>query len=494
MMEQLAAATLLASFTGPEVPDWQRRRIDDGLGGVCLYGSNRLSTAEDTARVASELHAVRSSLLVALDEEGGAVTRLEAATGSSVPGNAALGAVDDPVLTRQVALALGELLAQVGIDLDLAPCADVNVDAANPVIGVRSFSADPVVTSRHVAAFVQGLQKAGVAACAKHFPGHGATTVDSHLALPEVDAPLDVLAGRELAPFRAAATAGTAAIMTAHLRAPALDPDHPATVSHRMLTGLLRGEMGFAGAIVTDALDMAGIGGRGSIPANVVGALTAGADLCCLGPDATDDLMGACIDAVVGAVRSDALAEERLADAAGRVAAIRKLGRDWPHRGQSRPSLGQQAAHRALRIEGRQPVTFAGAHVIELRRAPTMAEGAVPWGLAGQLAQLDPTSSSEWLDDPEALPAALARAQAKQVVVVVRDPQCDHHRAALASALVEARPDAVVVDMGWPADGATLPPSGTRIVTYGPSRASAEAVAQLLTDPRPLRTRGWTRG
>jgi beta-N-acetylhexosaminidase len=443
-LEGMAAATLLASFSGPTVPKWVLRRVDEGLGGVCLFGSNRLESADHTGGVATALHAARPSLLMALDEEGGAVTRLEAATGSSLPGNAALGAVDDVGLTRQVAVALGELLSEVGVDLDLAPCADVNVDAANPVIGVRSFGADPLLVSRHVAAFVEGLQSAGIAACAKHFPGHGATTVDSHLALPRVGVDADVLGWRELAPFQAAIDVGVAAVMTAHLQVPALDPEHPATVSHRILTGLLRNQLAFPGAIVTDALDMAGIGGLLLIPANVVHCLAAGA--------------------------------------AGRVANLRPRA-GWRHRVQDRVALGGTAARRALRIRGSLVAPLLGAHVVELRRAVMIAAGRVPWGLAGPLGELDPTSSADRLDDRADVGAVLARAEGRPLVVVVRDPQCDADTAELLAALVGVRSDAVVVDMGWPADPPLVPSLGARITTFGPSRASGEAVARLLVTP-----------
>ncbi|MGH9113208.1 MAG: glycoside hydrolase family 3 protein, partial [Acidimicrobiales bacterium] len=314
-LRRAAAATLLSSFAGDRVPGWLARRVGEGLGGVCLYGSNRDA---DQPAVSAMLHGLRPDVIVSLDEEGGDVTRLEAATGSSVPGNAALGAVDDVELTRRVAVALGRALAAAGVDLDLAPCADVNTDPANPVIGVRSFGADVDLVARHTAASVAGLQAAGVAACVKHFPGHGAVAVDSHLDLPTVTAPLDVLRRRELVPFRAAIDAGCAAVMTAHLLVPALD-DLPATVSRRILTDLLRGELGFTGCVVTDALDMAGIGGPAAIPTNVVRAIAAGADLCCLGPDNTDELVGACVDALVAAVGTGELPESRLRDAAATV-------------------------------------------------------------------------------------------------------------------------------------------------------------------------------
>jgi beta-N-acetylhexosaminidase len=513
-LARLAATTLLASFAGPDVPGWLRRRVDEGLGGVCLFGTNLRSEiahstgssadagaaatppaagpadagARAAARVSAALHGVRPLVLVALDEEGGDVTRLEAQVGSSVPGNAALGAVDDPALTRRLAHGLGRGLAEVGVDLDLAPCADANTDPANPVIGVRSFGADPALVARHVAAFVEGLQSAGVGACAKHFPGHGATTVDSHLDLPVVDAPADELRSRELVPFRAAIAAGTASVMLGHLRMPAFD-DQPATVSHRIATGLLRDELGFRGAVVTDALDMEGIGGSAAIPANVVRAVAAGADLCCLGSNATDELIGACVDALVEAVRSGALDEARLVDAAGRVAALARRPRTGDPAGEVDAAtgdgrvlveLGAEAARRAIRVDGRLVPLDRPAHVVELRSVPNIAAGVVPWGVAEPLSRLVAGTTGEQLDpattaDPA---AALARAHARPLVVVVRDGR-RHQTAQLVAALVDARPDAIVVDMGWPST-VGVGRAGVTISTYGASRVSGEAVARLL--------------
>jgi beta-N-acetylhexosaminidase len=479
-----AAATLLASFPGARVPAWLLDRVDGGLGGVCLYGSNQRA---DLAAVASMIHGARPGVLVALDEEGGDVTRLEAATGSSVPGNAALGAVDDLDLTRAVAAALGGVLRAAGVDLDLAPCADANTDPANPVIGVRSFGADPEVVARHTVAFVAGLQGAGVAACVKHFPGHGAVDVDSHLDLPTVAAPLELLHARELVPFRAAVGAGTAAVMTGHLRVPALDRE-PATVSRRMLTGLLRDELGFTGAVVTDALDMAGIGGPAAIPANVVRAVAAGADLCCLGPDNTAELVDACTSALVGAVASGALPEARLHDAAARVTHLRFLPRDrWPEppiprQVSSLAAIGAEAARRAVHVEGELPPALSGAHVVELDRPANIAAGPVPWGLAAPLAAADPTTTAERLPesaDPDAVAGALAAAAHRPLVIVVRDAERRPAQTALLDSLLAARPDAIVVDMGWPAAGRP-PGSGPRVVTFGASHASGEAAAAIL--------------
>ncbi|MGH9247468.1 MAG: glycoside hydrolase family 3 protein [Acidimicrobiales bacterium] len=474
-LRRLARATLMPSFPGLMVPDWLRRLVEHGLGGVCLFAGNLASGA---APIASALHGARPDVLVALDEEGGDVTRLEATTGSSIPGNAALGAVDDVGLTERIAAALGAELRAAGIDLDLAPVADVNSDPENPVIGVRSFGSEPEAVGRHVAAFITGLHGAGVAACAKHFPGHGATTVDSHLALPVVDVPIDVLVGRELVPFRAAVDAGVAAVMTAHLVVPVLD-DRPATISRRVLNDVLRGELQYAGAVVTDALDMAGIGGVEAMPLTVVRALAAGADLCCLGSRAGAEVTEACVGSVVRAVTAGELDEDRLADAAARVALIRRRPPDAtaPVPG-ALAVLGEAAARRALRVEGERLHPVLGAHVVELAAPPGIAVGDVPWGMAAELAPLDPASTAQHLSNGDDVDPALDRAFGRALVIVTRDPHRHPSQARHLAKLVAARPDAVVVDLGWPS--ARTAPGPTRIVTYGASRASRRAASELL--------------
>ncbi|CAM5598270.1 Beta-hexosaminidase [Streptomyces fumanus] len=255
-----ALTVLQPGFTGTTAPDWLLRRLGEGLAAVALFGRN-VASAEQVAALTAKLRAERDDVLVAIDEEGGDVTRLEVRTGSSFPGNHALGAVDDVELTRGVAAELGRRLAACGVNLDWAPSADVNANPDNPVIGVRSFGADPALVARHTAAYVTGLQSAGVAACTKHFPGHGDTAVDSHHAVPRIDADATVLAERDLVPFRAAIEAGTRAVMSAHILAPALDPDHPGTLSRRILIELLRGELGYDGLIVTDGIEMRAIAG-----------------------------------------------------------------------------------------------------------------------------------------------------------------------------------------------------------------------------------------
>src|SRR5206468_5037354 len=191
---------------------------------------------------------------------------------SSYPGNYALGVVDDVDLTERVAAAIGSDLAAVGIGLNLAPVAAGNTNPDNPITGIRAFGADPALVSRHVAAFVRGLQGAGVGACAKHFPGHGDTHQDSHLELPEVE-----WDERALEPFRAAVEAGVRAIMTAHIVVRGVD-EVPATLSRRLLVEVLHGDLGFHGAVLTDALEMRALSATVGVEEAAVRSLGAGAD------------------------------------------------------------------------------------------------------------------------------------------------------------------------------------------------------------------------
>ncbi|CAM5226758.1 glycoside hydrolase family 3 protein [Streptomyces tanashiensis] len=241
----------------------------------------------------------------------------------SFPGNYALGSVDDVELTRAVARELGRRLVQCGVDLNWAPSADVNSNART-----RSSASVPSdrtldLVARHTVAYVDGLQGVGVAACTKHFPGHGDTNVDSHDALPRIDVDLATLHARELVPFRAAVAAGTEAVMSAHILLSALDPHRPATLSPQILTGLLRQELGFEGLIVTDGMEMQAVAATYGIERGSVLAIAAGADAICVGGGLCDeDTVLRLRDALVTAVRTGELPEERLADAAARVRAL----------------------------------------------------------------------------------------------------------------------------------------------------------------------------
>ncbi|MER6944807.1 glycoside hydrolase family 3 protein [Nonomuraea sp. NPDC000554] len=471
-LRRLAAGTLLVAFQGTEAPAWVLRELEQGLGGVTLFGFN----VADPDRLRSLTSSLRSAgePVVSLDEEGGDVTRLAYHVGSPYPGNAALGAVDDVELTRRVYRAIGSELAACGVNLDMAPDADVNTEADNPVIGTRSFGDEPDLVARHTVAAVTGLQSVNVAACVKHFPGHGATRVDSHLAIPVVDVSLDVLRSRELAPFRAAIAAGARSIMTAHVSVPALTGDTPATLSGAALTGLLRGELGYEGVVVSDALDMHAISRGVGLAGGAVLSLAAGTDLICLGPQPTYDDVRNIIAEIVTAVQDGRLPLSRLEEAASRLEALRAWFGAPGGTAAEQNGVGLHAARRAVRLTG-APAPLVEPVVIEVDTPPTIAVGDVPWGVG------------PWLPDAEILrvepadadvPGLLAKARDRSLVVVVKDAHRHEAGRALVAALVAARPDTTVIEMGLPV---WRPGSAAYIATYGAARANAQAAVELLT-------------
>jgi beta-N-acetylhexosaminidase len=464
----------MPGFTGTAAPDWVLRRTAGGLGGVCLYARN-VETPEQLAALTASLHAERPELLIAIDEEGGDVTRLEARTGSSYPGNLALGAVDDIGLTRSVARAMGADLAAAGIDLDLAPVADVNSNPINPVIGVRAFGAQAAPVARQTAAWVAGLQEAGVAACVKHFPGHGATSLDSHLDLPVVDE--DPHAGA-LEPFQAAITAGVRAVMSAHIVVPSID-DVPATISAKIMTGLLRGELGFGGLAVSDGLEMRAIAGGVGIVEGAVRALAAGCDLLCIGGGlAGEDIADELRDAIVAAVKAGRVSEARLAEAAARVDQLAVWRRQQSAAPARNPGIGLIAARRAVQVDG--SVRIDGSPVVvQLRSTPSQAAGVVPWGLADPLTRLGARVTAVELDGPPAnLEGILADAAARSLVLVVKNLHRHQWMAALTEAVFAQRPDAILVEMGLPACRPAA--AAAYLATHGASRVCGIAAAEVL--------------
>ena len=478
-----ALTVLQPGFTGTTAPDWLLRRLGEGLASVGLFGRN-IASPEQLAALTAQLRAERDDVLVAIDEEGGDVTRLEVRTGSSFPGNNALGAVDDVELTRQVAAELGRRLAVCGVNLNWAPSADINSNPGNPVIGVRSFGADTDLVARHTAAYVTGLQSAGVAACTKHFPGHGDTAVDSHHSLPRIDVPAETLSSRELAPFRAAIAAGTRAIMTAHILIPALEGDHPATLSRRVLTDLLRGELGYDGLIVTDGMEMQAIAATYGIERGSVLAIASGADAICVGGGLADDeTVRRLRDALVSAVRAGELPEERLADAAQRVRALARWTAAAGACDTETPAdeeVGLRAARRAVRTTAAQPFTplTEPPYVAALTPVANIAVGdETPWGVAAELSRLLPGTETGTFTDEHAGLAALAAAGPRRIVAVVRDEHRHPWMARALDTVLRTRPDTIVVEMGLPQS----PPRGAlHIATHGAARVCGRAAAEII--------------
>jgi beta-N-acetylhexosaminidase len=470
-LRRLALRTLIASFPGPTAPDWATDLVADGLAGHVLFGYNVVDRPQ-LAALTAQLRAARTDVVIGVDEEGGDVTRLAHAGGSPYPGNAALGRVDDTDVTRRVYQAIGAELAGLGITVDIAPTVDVNTADDNPIIGTRSFGADPIRVAAHSAAAVAGLQHAGVAACAKHFPGHGATVADSHLELPTVDAPLDLLRVRELPPFVASFAAGAKAIMTAHIRVPALTGNAPATFSQEALVNLLRGELGFTGVVITDALEMRGSTDyAGSIPAAAVLALAAGCDLLCIGASVDAALVEACAAEIVAALGDGRLELHRVEQAVERVA-----GLHVPSSGAAvvEPGIGYPAARDAIGVEG-SLAGLADPLVVQLESESSIAVGRVPWGLGPHLNGTEQLRVPPADVDPLDL---IAKAGERPIVFVGRNL----HRLPGAPELIEsvaAKHPVVVVEMGWPS---SWRPAGVRafVTTYGASLANGRAAAERL--------------
>jgi beta-N-acetylhexosaminidase len=493
-LRRQAAATLLPGFVGTTLPGWLGERLRNGLGGVCIFGPNIVSRAQLGALTAS-IYEANPNAIVAIDEEGGDVTRLYYDSGSPYPGNAVLGRIDDLSYTEFVGRLVGWELRLAGCNLNFAPDVDINSNADNPVIGVRSFGATPEVVAAHSAAWTRGLQSAGVAVSAKHFPGHGDTTQDSHLALPVVDLTLDELRKRELKPFASVIAAGARTIMTSHILLPQLDPDRPATLSAPILQGLLREELGFEGVIVSDALDMKGASGEVGIPAAAVLALAAGCDLLCIGTENTDEQLAEIEAQILDAISSGRLDEARVSEASGRVlelAAQLTLDRaeiaipdfvtadDEPRFEVARAMAAFDISDTAREWMRRPSAPYS---IIRIDTVANIAVGVAPWG---PFAEVDADPGSPAAKDFSANPIVVfTEGDDPDLVLAARSPVLvigkDNHRHAFAREAIDRlraeRDSVLVVDMGWPSDDRRY----ADIATFGASRLIGRALLHSLS-------------
>lgn len=499
------AATLLPGFVGTTLPEWLAERLRGGLGGVCLFGQN-IADAAQLRALTEAIYAANPDAIVAIDEEGGDVTRLYYESGSPYPGNAVLGRLGDPAYTESVARRVGVELRRAGVNLDFAPDIDINSNPDNPVIGVRSFGTSPEVVAEHGAAWTRGLQSAGVAVAAKHFPGHGDTAADSHLELPVVDLSAEQLRERELVPFRAVVAAGARAVMTSHILLPQLDAALPATLSPAIVQGMLRGDLGFDGVVVSDALDMHGASGTRGIPEAAVLALAAGCDLLCIGTENTDAELAAIEDAIAAAVARGRLAPSRVAEASGRVLALARSlapaastptiesAKTARSDGVSRAipadsMIGEEdaaAVARAFDVSAYAAEWLAANtgrySVVRIDTVANIAVGTAPWGPFAEV-EADPASppARRFAANPAVLftqddhPDLVLAAQSPVLVIGK-----DNHRHAFARAAIDRlraeRERVLVVDMGWPSDDRAY----ADIATFGASRLVGRALLDLL--------------
>src|SRR5436190_2545734 len=351
-LEQAVGQMMLVAFKGYEVPmeftDLLRRRH---IGGVTLFRSinvrdprqvRNLTTAIQVAAAA----AGQPPLLIGIDQEGGQLLALAGAT--PFPGNMALGATRSPELARRVGVAIGRELAAVGVNVNYAPVCDVNMNPQNPVVGTRSFGADPALVGQLAAAMVEGLQEVGVAATPKHFPGHGDSATDSHYSMPVLPFDEERLWRIEIPPFAAAVHAGAKAVMTAHVALPALTNglEVPATLSRPILQGLLRNELGFEGVIVSDAMDMHAIMQGPGLVVDALAAAAAGVDLLML----TDigAIFQGVYDALLQATQRGLLPIEEIEASAQRVVDLKRWASEFEQPGLE---VVQCEEHRSLAYE-----------------------------------------------------------------------------------------------------------------------------------------------
>lgn len=490
----MRVAHCLVSFRGHEAPAWVLSAIRDGrVPGVCLFAFNFASIPQFQALTRSLHEAARSggqpTPFVGIDQEGGQLMAVEGGA-TELPGNMALGATRSPELALAAGRILGTELAALGVNMNFAPVLDLASRPENPVVGLRSFGDEPELVATLGAAMVAGMQEAGLMACAKHFPGHGNTEVDSHHASASVDRGLEELLDLELRPFEAAFEAGLASVMTAHVRYPRLE-DVPATFSSVVMGELLRDRFGFQGLIVTDALDMHALEGVAG-PDRARRALEAGADLAILGHlPRQQEIVAELADLwLPGSL-------ERLVAMRSRLPSVQSRpvdpGSDW----------GSHAA--GAREMARAAVTVvAGASEVPLELGaedrvcvvtvaagnltPAETVGKDPVELAVQVRRRHPNVSSVSFAHgvvEERRGAAIGAVTdacdgAAVVVLATVDASADGAQRDLFSALMENGHRPIVVALRNPMDAVVLEGSRAALCTYGRRAEQTEAAVAVL--------------
>lgn len=464
-IDRLARGVIIAGIEGPA--------LDPALppfGGYVLFARN--GTSPEAVRPLTD--AIRALAeeppLVAIDQEGGAVARLCDGI-EPIPSMMAVGAAGLLDLAQRAGEQTAFDLRRAGCTVDLAPVLDLAIDPRNTVIGTRSFGSDPQKVAALAEAFARGLQRGGIIPCFKHFPGHGATAVDSHTDLPAIDADESVLRSRDLIPF-AAVAAIAPAFMTAHVVAKAFDAKNPATLSHRIATDLLRHELGFRGALFTDSLEMNAVSDRGTAQ-NAVAALAAGADVLLFSHHLADARAAA--EAIESAVTSQRLPLERLEEAHARAQALRNMAAaplpidDFP----PHPGVGREIGRTAITLLRGVP------------RADPLADIAISFGEERLLEHEAPALEEICLaiDAPsEALDVALETLERseRRPILLARRAHLHPLQARAIDRIVELYPDAVVVSLLEPFDLPLFQNARHLLAAYGDDEASIGGLADVL--------------
>jgi len=512
-LEETVGQTLMLAFEGTEPPPRVLKTIGTRhVGGFTLFRALNVESPEQVRGLTGALQdaAVRSGqppLLIGADQEGGQLMAIAGTT--PFPGNMALGASGSADLARRTGAALGRELAAVGVNVDYAPVCDVNVNPRNPNAGTRSFGEDPAAVVRLCAAMVEGLQSAGVAATAKHFPGHGDATSDPHYGMPIVPHDYERLARTAFPPFEAAVEAGVRMIMTTHVAFPGLNDGLalPSTLSTSALRGVLRHRMGFEGVIISDAMDMAAIEQGSGLIVDSLAAVAAGVDLLLLldNPEAEE----AIASALTQATERRLLSLQRAQASAERVLALKR----WVS-GTEQPPLevvGCPAHGRLASETAERSVTLVrdDAGLLPLRlsaedRVAVIVPGSVDLTPADTSSYVScdlakvmrgyPPSVEEFLipHAPSDADIAALRRQAAaydMIIVGTTNALVEPGQAALVDALMGTGVPMVAVGLRLPYDLAAYPDAPTYVCTYGILTPSMEALAGALWADGPFQGR-----
>jgi beta-N-acetylhexosaminidase len=486
--EDLIGRLLLLGFIGQEAPLDRLARFKPA--GFVFYASNIASTEAVRGLTKSLQEATDYPLLFATNLEGGVVNGYQTPEATAWPSFMAIAASGQPELASQVAQAAAEELGYAGFNVSFGPVLDVNLTIANPIIGIRSFGSDARVVSGFARAYLQGLEQAGIMAVAKHFPGHGATTQDSHFDLPLVLADRARLEQVELLPYQTMIAAGVPAIMTAHVVYPALDATAPATLSKPILSDLLRGELGFEGLVITDSMGMKAITDRYGAGEAAVLSILAGADLLLLHTDF--ETQEAVYQALQAALASGRLSEARLREATARSSRLAERYR--PHWNDPEPDY---AAHRKLAID----IAAKGATLLWNDGVLPLAQDSKVVVIAPRPKDLGPISDLGTVleqyhlnvekvvvrEQPTIadIQAALEAAQQAEVIVLASyhwSEPFPESLIALQSTLAATGKPLVSVALGNPDDFRFFSQRpAAYLASYGPRNSSLEAASLILT-------------
>jgi beta-N-acetylhexosaminidase len=497
-LEEKIGQMCFVGFDGIEAPPHILEWLAAGrIGGVILFARN-IGTPKQVAALTQSLHeAARYPILIAVDQEGGTVSRLKGKPYTESPGAMALGAADSESLAEDMAAAVGAELRAMGINWNLAPVLDISHNIENASVGTRSLGADTDRVGILGAAQVRGLRRSGIAATAKHFPGIGNTRVDTHVALAVVTGSLDYLWQHDLKPFQVAAAAGVDVIMMSHVRFDELDAQYPSTLSPVVVQQLLRQDIGFDGVACTDCMEMKAITDNFGAGEAAVLAAVAGVDI--VFHSHTHYTQTAAYDALLVAARSGRLPESRIDEAFGRIQALKQRYAitEPPRLDQIGSTEHQRIAQKAARAGTVLVKSDRSVFPLPARKRIGLVEFASYMdsevmergGLSGFASLIQ---AAVPVIDVVSIPASSgktasvedARQLAQDVDVLVLATRNAHlipEQARLAGVLLELAEQAILVCLRNPYDVSMLPGADTILCTCGDSTPSMQAAVDVLT-------------